>query len=70
MRVLAANPVVVIPADNRRLVEQALYPEALAAITANADAVRHNAVRDGDGWRFRLGGRSFRYDRWELASGV
>jgi len=155
LRVLEANPVVTIPADNRRLVEQALHPQALAAITANADAGWHNhataqrgailsdieaakrvsldwsvpfsdlefpdrveavatrlgardllidlpvplegpfgepvprigipawmagdmslneqpspAVRDGDGWRFRLGGRSFRYDRWGLASAV
>ncbi len=153
LRVLEANPVMTIPADNRRLVEQALHPQALAAIIANADAGWHNhaaaqrgatagdieaarrvsldwsvpfsdlefpdraeavatrlgardllidlpiplegpfgepvsrigipawmagdvaldeqpssAVRDGDGWRFRLGRRSFRYDRWGLTS--
>jgi CRISPR-associated endonuclease/helicase Cas3 len=27
------------------------------------------AVRDGDGWRFELGKRSFRYGRWGLVSG-
>jgi len=42
LRVLEANPAVTIPADNRRLVEQALHPEALAEIAADADAAWHN----------------------------
>jgi CRISPR-associated endonuclease/helicase Cas3 len=155
LRVLEANPIVTIPADNRRLVEQALHPEALAAITTDADPAWHNhaaassgaivsdlkaatvvsldlsvpfsdlvfqhdaetvatrlgardllvdlpipiegpfgatvtrigipawmagtvardeqptpAVRDGDDWRFQLGGRSFRYGRWGLAFAI
>jgi CRISPR-associated endonuclease/helicase Cas3 len=48
LRVLEANPVVAIPADNRRLVEQALHPEALAAITAGADAVWCNHAAEQD----------------------
>lgn len=154
LRSLEANPTVTIPADNRRLVEVALHPQALEAIAAslgtdwrnhaaamagkahadrstakslaldlsrpfselifpidaNADAITTRlggrdllvdlvpalagpfgqpvtrikipawmagtigpeeqptpAVRDGEGWTFRLGARGFRYDRWGLA---
>jgi CRISPR-associated endonuclease/helicase Cas3 len=49
LRVLEANPVVAIPADNRRLVEQALHPEALAAITAGADTAWYNHAADQSG---------------------
>ena len=42
LRLLEDNPVVTIPADNRRLVEGALHPEALAAIVAGGDAAWQN----------------------------
>jgi CRISPR-associated endonuclease/helicase Cas3 len=154
LRVLKANPVVSIPADNRRLVEGALHPEIAEAIGQEGDATWRNHANDragvrygdadrakrqsldlsipfsklsfpvdaqsmttrlgardllidfappldgpfgapiarvripswlaggvtpadeptaitpdGDGWRFDLGPRRFRYDRWGLASG-
>ena len=44
LRLLEASPEIVIPRDNRRLVEQALHPEALDAIArAGGDAWRNHA---------------------------
>jgi CRISPR-associated endonuclease/helicase Cas3 len=152
LRLLEEHAVVDIPAENRRLVERALHPEALAAIATQGGAAWANhaadrggkayadrdtaqalaldlatpfnalsfpddgkavttrlgardllvdlpeaiagpfgqtvdrfripawmagtvtpadqptpAVHDGEGWRFRLGERDYRYDRWGLA---
>jgi len=38
LRLLETNPAIAIPADNRRLVERALHPDAATAILAGADA--------------------------------
>ena len=49
MRLLEANPVVTIPADNRRLVEHALHPEVLAGIAKELGTpwLNHAASRGG-----------------------
>ncbi len=49
LRLLETNPIVTIPADNRRLVEGALHPEALDAIVADlgTDWLNHAAARAG-----------------------
>ena len=49
LRLLEVNPVVSIPADNRRLVEEALHPEVLARIAADRDAAwqNHASARAG-----------------------
>jgi len=53
LRLLEANPAIAIPADNRRLVEHALHPDALAQIAAaGTDWANHaatvNTVAYGD----------------------
>lgn len=49
LRQIEANPAIVIPRDNRRLVEAALHPEALAAVAAGGGTAwtNHAAERAG-----------------------
>jgi CRISPR-associated endonuclease/helicase Cas3 len=49
LRLLEANPAVHIPADNRRLVEGALHPDALAAIATEGGAAWRNHAADRGG---------------------
>lgn len=49
LRVLEAMPEIVIPRDNRQLVERALHPDALAAISAQGAAWHNHAAERAGG---------------------
>ncbi len=49
LRVLEQSPEIVIPRDNRRLVERALHPAALAAISAEGAAWHNHAAERAGG---------------------
>ncbi|WP_294355033.1 hypothetical protein [uncultured Sphingomonas sp.] len=49
LRVLEQSPEIVIPRDNRRLVERALHPDALAAISAEGAAWHNHAAERAGG---------------------
>lgn len=49
LRVLEQSPEIVIPRDNRRLVERALHPDALAAIVAGDPAWHNHAAERAGG---------------------
>lgn len=53
LRLLEQSPVIAIPQDNRRLVEQALHSDGLAAIAAEGGAAWINHANDRSGARAR-----------------
>ena len=56
LRLLEANPTVTIPADNRRMVENALHPDALAAIASELGAAWLNHAADCAGIEYAARG--------------